>query len=116
MSVVFDLEAVLDVSFLAVSFFLAVFFFAAFFVSVSVFLAVDFEVLEEVSVDAVLDEEPVDVEVVFDEEPEEVEACVVVAFLAGFFLAVDCFAAPPPGFARQNAFTFAPLERTCAAT
>lgn len=63
-------------------------------------------------VDAVEDEVPV----LDDEELLDVEALVVLALVVVFFFAVDCFAAPPPGFARQKALTLEPFERTWAAT
>jgi hypothetical protein len=98
-----DLEAFFTVSFFFVSAFLAVFFLVSFFfVSVSVAFA------DEVEDDV----EVVELEV---EELLEVEALVVFALEVVFF-AVDCLAAPPPGLARQNALTFDPLDRTCAAT
>lgn len=98
-SVVFDFEAFFTVSFLVVSFFLAVVLFLGLLVSLVVFLADD---VEDEPVEAVLEE-------VSDDELLE-EAFVIFAVVD--FLAVDFFAVPPPAFARQNAFTFAPLERT----
>lgn len=85
---------------------MAVVFFLGLLVSLVVFLADDVE------------DEPLEVvlEDVSDDELLEVEALIVFVFVAVEVFAVDCFAAPPPAFARQNAFTFAPLERTCAAT